>query len=285
MIAHFSSAEKKTSDLRFFNEKHFIKDILDHPWFKVNLQSYLFPAPGQQTNIVIDTEACNEVAVKFNVSSETVRTAVQNQISCSDNNINSTDELSRYVVAYRLIIDNKVLQSQAPDFYLAPNATLNLDRNSKAHPERMMAQMLDSGPADEVGKSSQSHAALAARPSVKRPRSKWHLGIRSQSNQMHVMKEVYRALLELGFLWKNISLFKIRVRMENKRVPGRFEKMNITLYKSPRCSEKLPDYLLDFSSCPLDVTDADTNSDWGATHSTMEFFEMCSKIINKLANN
>lgn len=223
--------------------------------------------------------------MRFNVSSETVRTAVQNQISCSDNiSSNSTDELSRFVVAYRLIIDNKVLQSQAPDFYVAPNATLNLDRNSKAHPERMMAQMLDSGPADQLANSSQQ-TSQSSRSTVKRPRSKWHLGIRSQSNQMHVMKEVYRALLELGFLWKNISLFKIRVRMENKRVAGRFEKMNITLYKSPRCSEKLPDYLLDFSSCPLEISDGDTNSDWGATHSTMEFFEMCSKIINKLATN
>ena len=268
------------------------KDIIEHPWFKTNLQTYLFPAPGVQTNIVIDTEACNEVASKFNVSSDTVRTAVQNQIMCSDT-INPTDELSRYVVAYRLIIDNKVLQSQAPDFYLAPNATLNLDRNSKAHPERMMAQMLDSGPADMLarggggGGENQTASAnqRAGPPTTRRPRSKWHLGIRSQSNQMHVMKEVYRALLELGFLWKNISLFKIRVRMENKRVPGRYEKMNITLYKSPRCTEKLPDYLLDFSSCPMDATDADVNSDWGATHSTMEFFEMCSKIINKLANN
>lgn len=253
----------------------------------MNLPSYLFPAPGQQTTIVIDIEACNEVASKFNVSSDVVRNTVQDQMLSTDS-VNPADEVSRYIVAYRLIIDNKVLQAQSPNFYLAPNTTLNLDRNSKAHPERM-SQMLDSGPADifshPSGQSSQSAGSLTrGQSSVKRPRSKWHLGIRSQSNQMHVMKEVYRALLELGFLWKNISLFKIRVRMENKRVPGRFEKMNITLYKSPRCSEKLPDYLLDFSSaCPLDASDADP--DWGATHSTMEFFEMCSKIINKLANN
>lgn len=99
------------------------------------------------------------------------------------------------------------------------------------------------------------------------------------------IKEVYRALVELGFVWKNVSMFKIRVRTANKRIPGRYDKMNITLYKSPRCSEKLPDYLLDFSSCPIDAAEPDPNAEWGATHSTMEFFEMCSKIINKLANN
>ena len=64
--------------------------------------------------------------------------------------------------------------------------------------------------------------------------------LRSQSNSMHVMKEVYRALYELGFLWRNISFFRIRVKMNSKRNPGRYEKMNITLYRSPRCSERSP---------------------------------------------
>ena len=95
---------------------------MEHPWFKVNLPGYLFPAPGQQASISIDHGACQEVASKFNVKAETVRMAVENQISNSDS-INPTDELSRYVVAYRLIIDNKVLQQQAPDFYVAPNTT------------------------------------------------------------------------------------------------------------------------------------------------------------------
>ena len=41
----------------------------------------------------------------------------------------------------------------------------------------------------------------------------------------------FSALTELGFQWKNISYFKIRVRMANKNNPERFDKMNITLYK------------------------------------------------------
>lgn len=125
-----------------------------------------------------------------------------------------------------------------------------------------------------------------------------YITFRSQSNSMHVMKEVYRALHELGFLWRNISFFRIRVKMDSKRNPGRHEKMNITLYRSPRCSERSPgtrksffrpsndllDYLLDFSSCQMEnERENNDNPDWGSTHSTMEFFEMCSKIINKLA--
>ena len=44
----------------------------------------------------------------------------------------------------------------------------------------------------------------------------------------------FSALTELGFQWKNISYFKIRVRMANKNNPERFDKMNITLYKVPK---------------------------------------------------
>ena len=114
-----------------------------------------------------------------------------------------------------------------------------------------MHELLDSGPADMVGAGQQMTKTASTR---QRPRSKWHLGIRfgfsirfypkivlrSQSNSMHVMKEVYRALHELGFLWRNISFFRIRVKMDSKRYPGRHEKMNITLYRSPRCSERSP---------------------------------------------
>ena len=69
-----------------------------------------------------------------------------------------------------------------------------------------MAQLLDSGPADNVGQSTKSGTGLDGRgvdprenQRPKRPKSKWHLGIRSQSNHQHVMKEVYRLVLILFF--------------------------------------------------------------------------------------
>ena len=62
-----------------------------------------------------------------------------------------------------------------------------------------MAQLLDSGPADIVGQSTKLGTGIDGRgvdprenQRPKRPKSKWHLGIRSQSNHQHVMKEVYR---------------------------------------------------------------------------------------------
>ena len=44
-------------------------------------------------------------------------------------------------------------------------------------------------------------------------------------------KKKFRALSDLGFQWKNISYFKLRVRVINKNNPDRYDKMNITLYK------------------------------------------------------
>lgn len=269
-------------------ERATISDVIKHPWFQVDLPKDLFPDPGEEPNKeIMNQEACNEVASKFGVSLETVQESVLAHLKNDETN----SPADQYSVAYQLTIDNMNLQSKAPDFYAAPRKQSSSQLNlAKPHPERM-AQLLDSGPADNVGQSTKSGTGLDGRgfdprenQRPKRPKSKWHLGIRSQSNHQHVMKEVYRALTELGFQWKNISYFKIRVRMANKNNPERFDKMNITLYKSLRCSEKVPDYLLDFTSCPIDSND-DSHNDWGATHSTMNFFEMCSKIINKLANN
>jgi len=267
-------------------ERATIGDVIKHPWFQVDLPKNLFPDPGSKPNDqILNHGACNEVASKFGVSIDTVKESVEahlsNPATATAQNPNSPSD--QYSVAYQLTIDNMNLQSKAPDFYSAPRKPslggTTAGFREKPHPERM-AQLLDSGPADVVG---QQKDVQKEKPRTVRPKQKWHLGIRSTSDHKHVMKEVYKALSDLGFQWKNISYFKLRVRVINKNNPDRYDKMNITLYKSPRWSDKNPDYLLDFTSCPLETND--DNFDWGATHSTMNFFEMCSQIINKLANN
>ena len=48
-------------------------------------------------------------------------------------------------------------------------------------------------------------------------RSKWHLGIRSQSKPHDIMSEVYRAMKTLDFEWKVINPYHVQVR---DAVPG-----------------------------------------------------------------
>ena len=42
-------------------------------------------------------------------------------------------------------------------------------------------------------------------------RSKWHLGIRSQSKPHDIMSEVYRAMKALDFEWKIINPYHVQV--------------------------------------------------------------------------
>ncbi|CAN0433212.1 unnamed protein product, partial [Discosporangium mesarthrocarpum] len=41
-------------------------------------------------------------------------------------------------------------------------------------------------------------------------RRRWYLGIQSKKEPAHVMTEVYRALLQLGCVWKVLSSYRIR---------------------------------------------------------------------------
>jgi 5'-AMP-activated protein kinase catalytic alpha subunit len=61
-------------------------------------------------------------------------------------------------------------------------------------------------------------------------RSKWHLGIRSQSKPHDIMSEVYRAMKTLDFEWKIMNPYHVQVRRKN---PGKakYVKMSLQLYQ------------------------------------------------------
>lgn len=73
-------------------------------------------------------------------------------------------------------------------------------------------------------------------------KAKWHLGIRSQSRPQDIMTEVYKAMKALGFEWKVVNPYCMRVRKMNKST-GRLVKMVLQLYQVDQKS-----YLLDFKS-------------------------------------
>ncbi|XP_037775905.1 5'-AMP-activated protein kinase catalytic subunit alpha-2-like isoform X1 [Penaeus monodon] len=71
-------------------------------------------------------------------------------------------------------------------------------------------------------------------------RAKWHLGIRSQSKPLDIMSEVYKAMKVLGFEWKVVNPFHVRVRRKNP-VIGSYVHMALQLYQVDYKS-----HLLDF---------------------------------------
>uniref|UniRef100_H2Z923 Acetyl-CoA carboxylase kinase n=1 Tax=Ciona savignyi TaxID=51511 RepID=H2Z923_CIOSA len=218
-----------------------IHEICQYEWFKVNLPKYLFPDEGNVNTNVINEDALVEVCRKFGVKEEEVSHALSHK--------SPHDPLN---VAYHLIIDNKIIYNQAQDFFLAsspPSSGLTgfsfAQHNARTHPERI-APMLDEH-RDSPSNAVQLPQSLKQNKRlVPMKRAKWHLGIRSQSRPRDIMFEVFKAMKRLGYAWKLVSPFHVRVRRINP-ITKHINKMNLQLYQVDYRS-----YLLDFSSLSED---------------------------------
>ncbi|XP_047657619.1 5'-AMP-activated protein kinase catalytic subunit alpha-2 isoform X3 [Tachysurus fulvidraco] len=167
-----------------------IKDIREDEWFKQDLPDYLFPEDASYDSAAVDEEAVRDVCEKFECAESEVLSSLYSG--------NPQDQLA---VAYHLIIDNRRIMNQASEFYLAssPPAGSFIDENIKPHPERMPPLLADSPksrcPLDALNTTKLKPLAVK--------KSKWHLGIRSQSRPYDIMAEVYRAMKQLEYDWKS----------------------------------------------------------------------------------
>nr|XP_039265292.1 5'-AMP-activated protein kinase catalytic subunit alpha-2-like [Styela clava] len=216
-----------------------VEDIRGYPWFQQDLPRYLFPEEGN-TSDIINEDALAEVCKKFEVSEDEVIHALKHN--------GPEDPLN---VAYHLIIDNKIIYSQAQDFFLAqspPKGGFNLMSphvaRPSSHPERI-APLMDAVPTG-LPPVADPAANVRPRPATMK-KAKWHLGIRSQSKPRDIMYEVFRAMKRLQFEWKIITPYHVRVRRMNP-VSGHVNKINLQLYQVDYKS-----YLLDFSSLAEDI--------------------------------
>ncbi|KAM7410318.1 hypothetical protein PAMA_001658 [Pampus argenteus] len=208
-----------------------IKDIREHEWFKQDLPGYLFPEDPSYDATVLDEEAVREVCEKFECTESEVMSSLY-----------SGDPQDQLAVAYHLIIDNRRIMTQASEFYLASSPPqgsfieegMLLPPGVKPHPERMPPLLADSPkarcPLDALNTTRPKPLAVK--------KAKWHLGIRSQSRPYDIMAEVYRAMKQLSFDWKN-------------PVTGNLVKMSLQLYQVDNRS-----YLLDFKSIDDDIIEA-----------------------------
>jgi 5'-AMP-activated protein kinase catalytic alpha subunit len=284
-----------------------IKDVREHEWFKIDLPEYLFPSASDVDASVVDTDAIREVCEKCQVSEQDVHCALL-----------SGDPQDQLVIAYNLVIDNRRIADetaklQIRDFYLAssPPSESFIAKSqtgqhpvvSRPHPEHMP---------DISTTPTLEPLVLIERKNVPLKKAKWHLGIRSQSKPQDIMQEVYRAMKTLGYDWKTVNNFHVRVRRKNP-VTGKYVKMSLQLYQVDQ-----KNYLLDFKSLdtvdhpdaarvkrmtkasmaspgeeqpdPIDGDSADAEASGGGAsassgtpHQILEFFEMCCALITTLA--
>ncbi|ESO00920.1 hypothetical protein HELRODRAFT_82669 [Helobdella robusta] len=263
-----------------------IREIREHEWFKQQLPAYLFPTGSDVDASIIDTEVIQEVCEKCHVSEADVHSALL-----------SGDQQDQLVIAYNLIMDNKRIADETEklqilDFFVAsspPVESFMMNEGTSTpmspttpttthhHPERMpklnATVALDPIP---------SLPADTKAPPIRK--SKWHLGIRSQSKPLDIMHEVFKAMKTLGYEWKVITNFHVIVRRKNP-VTGKYVKMGLQLYQVDGKS-----YLLDFKNLHTsehpdalrEEMEVDDQSSTGL-HQILEFFETCSGLITALA--
>jgi len=173
----------------------------------------------------------------------------------------SEDPQNKMVMAYNVIIDNK--------------------RSELGREDHLESKLISENIWREVG-------------IIKR--SKWNLGIQSQSKPQEIMIEVFKAMKMLDFEWKVFSPYHVHVR---RKYPagGQSAKMSLQLYQVGNKTS-----LLDFKCLLKDentsesmtegktasenhTENASTTGNCGpnADYYTMQFFEMCAALINQLA--
>lgn len=286
-----------------------MQQIKNHEWFRKDLPIYLFPSSKLESD-VIDQECLTQVCEKLNCHETDVRWAIKNG--------DTHDQLK---IAYHLILDNKRMRMLAEgegklhvqEFYssVSPPTSAFIVKDSTSLVTTTATRRPSSTSVDVLRTGS---TALPTTPSKKVPylrlalgkRPKWHLGIRSQSKPNDIMGEVYRAMMSLGYEWKIINPFHLRVIRHNNGT-GKYTKIALQLYQVDHKS-----YLLDFKSLPCidppehsegvltsgkssrksscnssfsSLKDSDNLSSPGHTgsHHVMEFMEMCANLIVALA--
>ncbi|KAF6020125.1 hypothetical protein EB796_021567 [Bugula neritina] len=232
-----------------------VGDIRTHDWFKIDLQSYLFPSPNHHDDNIVDIDIVIELCEKYEVEQEEVTKALLNG-----------DPSDQLAIAYHLLVDNKAMSDdedeepgQVNDFYIANNSPTHdngfpMSVPSKPiHPERNITDSSLSVTLDENRKASASNAK----------RAKWHLGIS---------------------YFKSLSPHIDDVPKSNNHGNGSLnssinDMMGKNLFHDSgnNSRQKNSDDTMD-----LDDSPPETPSSAGC-HQTMEFFEMCSSLICALA--
>nr|CAX73676.1 SNF1A/AMP-activated protein kinase [Schistosoma japonicum] len=104
----------------------------------------------------------------------------------------------------------------------------------------------------QVASQAQSAIAAGAAAASGMKRFKWHLGIRSQSRPWDIMHEVFKAMNSLGYEWKVVNPFNVRVRKWNP-ILQHYSRLVLQLYQVDARS-----YLLDFKCIDESQLEAET---------------------------
>jgi 5'-AMP-activated protein kinase catalytic alpha subunit len=142
-------------------------------------------------------------------------------------------------VAYQLVLDNRVVNQAAHDALTSSEPVHSISPPS-SHGFSMTDLASRQSPAKQVSLTTGGSSTIPNLPRTFK-RSKWHLGIRSQSRPQDIMAEIFRKLKALEFQWKIITPYFIRCRHIHPN-SGLMIKLDLQLYQIDT-----KNYLLDFN--------------------------------------
>ncbi|KAI3386487.1 hypothetical protein SNEBB_005290 [Seison nebaliae] len=232
-----------------------LPQIIEHHWFIIDCPGYLFNYGNYNKMEKIDWNIVRQVSCRFNRNEELARQAIINNYQ--------SDEIN---IAYHLLKDaktknleqhfgmssledfhrQKYMANSVPD-YLPRNEFLSSFTSSYAPASSNLdSQNYPQSLHHHLHQSQHHHNNIYRQKIIQlRPRrrpSKWHLGIRSQSQQLDILYEVFRAMRTLKLEW---SLSRYNAWQLNVRRHGN---KNSTIVRLQFFRVDSRSYLLDFSA-------------------------------------
>ena len=207
-----------------------IHQIKDHDWFKQDLPEHLFPQHNQDSSSsTIDPAVINEVCQRLGTKMQDVLEAIQ-----------SGDPHNQLNVAYHLILDNKAMAHPEAASSI-PTADQVSTMQSKEFTQMPTSPKKPYKPPRPQWPPYTSYAAHTPRlyPGGFIKRSRWHLGIQSQSSPQDIMVGIFNKMRKLNYYWKVISPYHVLVKynLPNKNFSV---KLDLQLYQIDKRN-----YLLD----------------------------------------
>lgn len=265
-----------------------IQQIKDHKWFQQDVPEYLFPQHSQDnTSNSIDPAVVNEVCQKLGAKMQDVFTAIQ-----------SGDTHNQLNVAYHLILDNTKMAHPESVSSIPTTEWITIIQSKE------FTQMLT--PVKKPYKPPKPHWPPYTSYAVHTPtlsptgfkKSRWHLGIRSQSRPQDIMAEIFRKMKGLNYYWKVITPYHVLVKYDFPNKENLTIKLDLQLYQIDHRN-----YLLDLKNAKPSVLSENRKSSEGILarmseshgsedelknvlsrrHYTMEFFEISSLLIQALS--
>jgi carbon catabolite-derepressing protein kinase len=222
-----------------------IPEIRANEWFNTALPDYLSPTDElADDTAVVDEEIVTDLLSKLPFGREVILRALNEKHN------------NQIKVSYQLCADHKEMLLDAQAF------NQKAVQNLKATYEPVEPESVDKDAPRTIGVlSSNLPAAMASMtlselskqgtpmPADKKPlpprkrssKVKWHFGIRSRSAPGDIMLEIYRALRNVGMLWKSLTPYSLRALYTSQL--GAQIKLELQLYQVEQ-----DNYLLDFKN-------------------------------------